>query len=395
MAWIYLTYKKVSIFISHEQDNSFEAHIFYYPGADATEKTVAWFGYDQNNIYVVFKCYQSSPVIARNQSRDGLSKNDDLIAFLIDTYNDKRSGYGFFTDSLGTQIDIKINDDGRNLDANWDTEWTCDAGELSESSAWFMRFARENNIYHYPFRYTSIGQNFRDNVNQTGFIRDDDRREIDFEGTYKFWFQNKALKYIDPGSNNNFFWSRETGVLRSWALDNWADFYFNNRFNFKYKYNNEYKLFEKDFYNYQHQFTLGYNTEEWSNASINYTFGNNFDSKFNLINAGGKVKIFQNLSLSYTAQYINFDPDTDHRSTFNNIVTLNFNFTKDLWLKAFGQTSSVDDRVYLYGLFGWRFKPPFGALYLIYSHDRFDADGDFILGNNIFLKITYPLSIIK
>ncbi len=615
-----------------------------YPGELATEETVVWFGYDNENIYVVFKCYQKKPIIARNQSRDVLSKNDDLIAFLIDTYNDNRSGYGFFTNLLGTQIDIKINDDGRTIDTSWDTEWICDAreydwgwcaefavpfaslkykkgletwginfgrvirsgfetvywsgrltddfrisqggkleyiklpgsdmkitlfpyatvlkstdenidldggidaewqissnvslnatynpdfatveadelkinltryelsypekrlffqegnemynnriktfysrriqdinygvrlngkigdyqfnalnvmipelsdedpsafftagrvkkdilesstigltivdkswnggftrsvgldytlnlgktwkltgqfigsapGKLSESSAWFMRFARENNIYHYHFRYTSIGQNFMENVNQTGFIRDDDRREIDFEGTYKFWFQEKVLKYIDLGSNNNFFWSRQTGILRSWALDNWVDFYFNNRINLKYKYNNEYKLFEKDFYNYQHQFTLGYNTEEWSHASIAYTNGRNFDSHFNLISAGGRIKLFQNFSISYSAHRINFEPDPDNRSTFNNVLTANYNFTKDIWLKAFAQTSSTDQRIYVYGLFGWRFKPPFGALYIIFSHDQFDSDPATIINNNVFLKITYPLMI--
>jgi len=614
------------------------------PGELATEETVVWFGYTHENIYVVFKCFQKTPIIARNQSRDALSKNDDIVAFFIDTYNDNRSGYGFFTNLLGTQIDIKINDDGRTIDTSWDTEWTCEAreyswgwcaefavpfaslkykkgiehwginfgrvirsnfetvswsgpltddfrisqagelggiktpgsdmkitlfpyaslfkttseninldagidaewqissnvslnatynpdfatveadevkinltryelsypekrlffqegnemyntriktfysrriqditygarlngkiadyqfnalnvmipefseedpaafftvgkvkkdilesstigltvvdksgkggstrsigldytlnlgktwkltgqfigsapGKLAESSAWFMRFARENNIYHYHFRYTSIGHNFMDNVNQTGFIRDDDRREIDFEGTYKFWFQEKVLKYIDLGSNNNFFWSRQTGVLRSWALDNWVDFYFNNRFNFKYKYNNEYKLYEKDFYNYQHQFSLGYNTEEWSHVSTGYTFGRNFDSQFQLLSAGGRIKLFQNFSLSYTAQLLNFDPDPDTRSTFNNVLTANYNFTKDIWLKAFAQTSSADQRVYLYGLFGWRFRPPFGALYIIFSHDQFNTDPDTIINNNIFLKITYPILI--
>ena len=97
------------------------------PGEASTENTTAWFGYDEQYIYAVFKCYQKNPVIAKNQSRDALSKSDDIIALLIDTYNDNRSGYGFFVNPLGTQIDIKINDDGRNLDTNWDTEWECEA----------------------------------------------------------------------------------------------------------------------------------------------------------------------------------------------------------------------------------------------------------------------------
>ncbi len=429
------------------------------PGDKSSESTVAWFGYDESNIYAVIKCYQSGPVIARNQSRDALSKSDDLVALLIDTYNDNRTGYGFFVNPLGTQIDIKINDDGRNQDINWDTEWLSEAAEFEggwcaefaipfssikykkgleswglnfgrvirsnfetvfwtgpptadfrisqagevagievpgskmrfrlfpyatifsadgekvdadggldaewqispnvslnatynpdfatveadqvkinltryelsypekrlffqegnemyntriksfysrriqdinygarlngkigdyqfnalnvglpeiqdgdpssffsvamvkkdilesstvgltmvdkswkggfsrslgldytlnlgktwkltgqfigsapgnfwDSGAGFLRFARENNIYHYHVRVTSIGENFRENVNQTGYIRDDDKKEIDFEGTYKFWLNNSLIKYIDVGSNNNAFWSQ-------------------------------------------------------------------------------------------------------------------------------------------------------------------------------------------
>ncbi len=57
-------------------------------------------------------------------------------------------------------------------------------GDLKTHSAWFMRFANESNVYHFHFRYTNIGENFMDNTNQTGFIRDDDRREIDSDLEY-------------------------------------------------------------------------------------------------------------------------------------------------------------------------------------------------------------------
>jgi hypothetical protein len=614
-------------------------------GESSTERTVAWFGFDNKNIYAVIKCYQLTPVIAKNQSRDALSKSDDVVALIIDTYSDNRSGYGFFVNPLGTQIDMKINDDGRNIDLNWDTEWKCvaasfeggwcaelmipfsslkykkglntwginfgrvirsnfetdywsgpltedfrvsqggkltgltatgtgmqltlfpyisgfkttgekisaDAGgdvrwqitpnaslngtinpdfatveadqvkinltryELSypekrlffqegndmyntrikpfysrriqdidfgerlngkiggyqfnvvnvrtpeltdreqpwfftaaslkkdvlnssnigltmvdksgkdafarslsldyvlnlgktwqltgqfvgsapgdfwSHSAWYMRFARENNIYHYHIRYNNIGENFRENVNQTGFVTDDNRREIDFEGTYKFWIKNKFLEYIDIGSNNNFFWS-QSGILRSWDLDNSVNAYFSNRLSLGYNYNNEYKLYEKDFYNHSHNFTLGYNTEEWSHGQAGFSTGRNYDRDFYLLSGGLRVKLIQNLSLDFTSSVIHFVPDADASSTFINVVMVNYNFTKDLWIKVFAQNSTVNDKVYLYGLFGWRFKPPFGALYIIYSHDQYTlTEGPFQF-DNFFLKLTMPLPILK
>lgn len=86
-------------------------------------------------------------------------------------------------------------------------------GDFASHSAWYVRFARENNIYHYHIRYSSFGKNFQDNVNETGFIRDDDRHEIDIDINYKWWI-DKGLKYIAVSGKNNVFWS-QSGVLRS------------------------------------------------------------------------------------------------------------------------------------------------------------------------------------
>ena len=615
------------------------------PGEPATEQTSAWLGHDDKNIYAVFKCYQRTPVIAKNQSRDALSKNDDVVGLIIDTYNDNRTGYGFIINPLGTQVDFKINDDGNNLDLNWDTEWKCACadfnggwcaeimiplnslkfkkgldtwgvnfgrvirsefetsywtgplsndfrisqggkltgimtgdrrmqltlfpylsvfkttgekikadgggdikwqispnvslngtinpdfatveadqvrinltryelsypekrlffqegnemyntrfrtfysrriqdisfgerlngkiggyqfnmvnvmtpmipgdsaryfftaasikrdilkssslglimvdksggvnntrslsldynlnlgktwnltgqfvgsapGDLWSHSAWFMRFARENNIYHYHIRYNNVGSNFRDNVNQTGFITDDDRREIDSEGTYKFWIKNRIFEYINIGSNNNIFWSQK-GVLRSWNTDNTAEAYFSNRISLGYNYNNEYKLYEKGFYNHRHEITLGYNTEEWSHIVTGFSTGRNFDRDFYLYNGGFRVKPIKKLSLEYNTSYLRFVPDLDSSSTFINMLTANYNFTNDLWIKLFAQSSSNNERIYVYGLFGWRFKPPFGALYLIYSHDSYElAEGPVQL-DSFFLKLTLPIALVK
>ena len=615
-------------------------------GKAASQKTVVYFGTYEDKIYVVFNCYQTTPIIAKNQSRDALSKDDDLIAVVLDTYHDSRSGYVFFTNPLGTQFDIKVNDDGRNMDINWDTEWKSDAkiydwgwcaefeipfkslkykkglenwginfgrviranfetsywsgvlsddfrisqggvakgienpgskmklsvfpylsvfkttsekwnldgggdiswqispnasfngtinpdfatveadqqqinltryelsypekrlffqegnemyntriktfysrriqdidfggrfngkvgktqfnvlnvmtphisddnpvtfytaarakfdflksstigltfvdkswrndftrslsidyllnlgktwqltgqfvgstpGDFWSHSAWFIRFAKENNKYHIHYRYTEIGENFRKNVNQTGFVTDDDRREMDSDFTYKWWIQNSTFEYINFQSFNNVFWSLEKGNLRSWYLTDAVNFYFKNKIGFGYAYNNEYKLYEKNFYNHKHTFRLGYNTDEWSHALLEYTTGQNFDRAFDLFSAGGRIKLFQNLSVSYMGNILKFNPDDDNNSTFINVFTANYNFTKDLWIKLFAQNSTKDENIYLYGLFGWRFKPPFGAIYLIYSHEQIAENTGIPNSDNFFVKLTYPITILK
>jgi len=617
-----------------------------HKGEPETEKTLAYFGMNDQSIYAVFICHQSTNITAQNQSRDALSKSEDLVALILDTYDDGRSGYVFLTNALGTQFDLKLNDDGRNEDQNWDTEWKSAAkinengwtaefeipfksvkykkgltkwginfgrvirssfetsywsgaltedfrisqggkaigieipgsgmkltafpylslfkssgedwkldgggdvrwqispnvsfngtinpdfatveadqqqinltryelsypekrlffqegnemyntrirtfysrriqdidfgsrlngkigrtqfnvlnvktpylkeekgaswftaarakydflksstlgltvvdkswndgfsrslsidyvmnlgktwkltgqfvgsapGDFRSHSAWFVRFARENNIYHYHVRYTEIGENFQENVNQTGFVTDDDRREIDSDITYKWWLKNNTFEYIHFQSRNNIFWSRNSGNLRSWYLTDAINFYFRNKFNFEYSYNNEYKLFEKDYYNHKHRFEVGYNTEEWSHAMLSYTTGDNFDRDFYLVSGGGRIKVLKKLSLSYTTNYLEFSPDVENNSTFINVFTADYNFTNDLWLRVFAQNNTKGENIYFYGMFGWRFKPPFGALYLIYSCDQYGEEAGIPKTDNIFLKLTYPISLIN
>jgi hypothetical protein len=625
-----------------------------FPGEASSQNSVVYFGYDSANIYISVILYQESRVLAKAMNRDVITKGDDGFTLLIDTYNDNRSGYGFWTNPLGTQTDFRINDDGRNVDVNWDTEWlsassvhddgwtlemaipfksirfkpgsdtwgvnfgriyvadnetsywsgtlnddfrisqggrlsgiavpssksklslypyatlryenneftgvehsvkpdvggdikwqispniTADAtinpdfatvegdrerinltryelnypekrlffqegnemyrtrirtfysrriqdimygakvtgksgkynynamnvrslqlddedeppsfyttarvkrdflesssvgfaavdkrndsayvtsfsgdyvlnlgetwkltgqlvasipGDFLSHSAWFVRFAKESNFYHVHVRYTEMGENFQENVNQAGYVVDDDRREVDSDISYRWWIQNKVFNYIELETRNNVFWARTTGVLRSWNINESVEFYLQNRFSLTYRYNNEYKLFDKDYYNHRHAFTLGYNTAEWSHAMAEYSFGHNFDRDFQRFSLGGRMKVTEKMALEYSGDLIKFTPDEENQSTFINIFSVDYNFTKDLWVKLFVQNSTSTSKFYIYGLAGWRFKPPFGALYLIYSHDQ-EAElmGDLLHADALFLKFTLPIAIIR
>ena len=269
-------------------------------------------------------------------------------------------------------------------------------GDFLSHSAWFVRFARENNIYHYHIRYSSFGENFRDNVNQTGFIMDDDRHELDGDISYRWWIKKK-ISYIQVFGRNNVFWS-QTGILRSWYLTYGARMYLKNRFSFDFDYNNEYKLLDKDYYNHFYKFEIGYNTDEWSNASAGYTSGYNFDRDFQLWNAAFQVRLFKDLSISYDLNVLKYSPDPSNSNTFINVLALDYFFTKDLWIRIFTQNNSSINKYYFYGLFGWRFKPPFGAVYLIVSADKYDEyepETTEINSNIVFLKLTYPITIFK
>ena len=309
--------------------------------------------------------------------------NSSTIGF---TYVDKK-WEGNYTSSASLDFMLNLGKTWK-ISGQWVTSFP---GDMMPSSAYFLRVARESNIYHYHIRYSYTGKNFKKNVNQTGFVREDDMKEIDADITYRWWFDG-WLKYINLGTYNNVFWSTEN-VLRSWYLTQRARMYLKSRFSFDFSYNNEYKLYEKKYYNHRYGAVAGYNTDEWSSASIAYYTGVNFDRNFNWFKADARVKLFKKLSLTYSFNKLDYYPDPRLNSTIINIVSVDYNFTNDLWVRVFAQNNTRNDKIYFYGMFGWRFQPPFGAVYLIYNSDNFE---DPILGtrsNNdvIFLKASYRI----
>ncbi|MDF1574329.1 MAG: carbohydrate binding family 9 domain-containing protein [Bacteroidales bacterium] len=93
------------------------------PGEPSSQTTIAHIGYDSINLYISALLYQETAVLAKVMNRDILTKGDDCFVLVIYPYNDNRSGYGFWTNPLGTQTDFRINDDGKSIDVNWDAEW--------------------------------------------------------------------------------------------------------------------------------------------------------------------------------------------------------------------------------------------------------------------------------
>ena len=276
-------------------------------------------------------------------------------------------------------------------------------GDWASHSAWYLRFARENNIYHYHVRFTSIGNKFKETVDQTGYVNDDDRREIDSDVAYRFWI-NKSISYIYLLGKNNIYWSQHD-YLRSWDLNYSGRIYASNKFSLDFKYNNEfkdkYRSIVKDYYNYYYNGVLGYNTDEASYASIGYRQGRNFDRNFNWTEFKTKFQLWNKLTLNYEFNYIYYTPDVNRETRYVNITGLDYFFTNNLWVRLFAQSRSDENRFYFYGLIGWRFKPPFGAAYLIVNSDSYqnykpnsDAFED-KYHEVVYFKLTYPLTVIN
>jgi Domain of unknown function (DUF5916) len=272
------------------------------------------------------------------------------------------------------------------------------SGDGEFTKAYFLRCARETEIYHYHLRFTSIDPDFRENVNTVGYIPDDDRRELDSDATYNWWLDKYGIERINLVSRNNVFWSH-SGALRNVRLNQSLAVTFTNKWSFSFSNGYLTELYEKRFHNHTTITELGYNEHQWNNIRFVYQQGRNFDRDLDNYIIRPRLKLSSRLALDYKYQVLQLSPDPDNQSRTQHVLTAEYNFTPDLWLRVFTQHNDRNNRFYLYGLFGWRFSPPFGALYLAYTADRFD-ELDNLLNpvsredqRAFFVKLTVPLSL--
>ena len=97
-------------------------------GKPATLPTEVRILYDDQNIYFGFTCFDSdlSKLVANEMRRDArnLHENDNVFV-LLDTYNDKRSGFFFRANALGAIQDSAITNSGDSLNRDWDAVVEC------------------------------------------------------------------------------------------------------------------------------------------------------------------------------------------------------------------------------------------------------------------------------
>ena len=95
-------------------------------GAPATEKTEVWLLFDDDNVYVVGRCWETEPerLMANEMRRDNVTiVRNDNIAWSFDTFHDHRNGVLFEVNAIGGRIDAQVTNESQvNLDWNpiWD-----------------------------------------------------------------------------------------------------------------------------------------------------------------------------------------------------------------------------------------------------------------------------------
>ena len=111
-------------------------------GQPATERSDIWVTYDDKNIYVTCRCYDTAPPdqwIVNELRRDtGGLRNNEHFGVLFDTYYDRRSGFAFYTNPLGARADYSVVDEGGS-NTDWNPVWTSKAGRFD--GGWTVEMA--------------------------------------------------------------------------------------------------------------------------------------------------------------------------------------------------------------------------------------------------------------
>ena len=129
---IYTDLQALSDFIQQEPNE----------GEPATEKTEAWVLFDDNNIYISTKAWDSAPEsqwIANEMRRDSTNiLRNEGIHFTFDTFYDRRNGYVFNVNPLGGRLDGQTTL-GRTWNGDWNPLWDVRTGRFE--GGWTMEAA--------------------------------------------------------------------------------------------------------------------------------------------------------------------------------------------------------------------------------------------------------------
>ena len=130
-------------------------------GAPASEKTDVWVFFDDRNVYVSARCFDSHPerdvVTELRRDHNNITQNESLTV-VFDTFLDRRNGLFFQTTPLGAIRDQAVVDDV--LNQNWNTVW--DVRTARFEGGWTAEFAVPFKSLRYPEAGDQVwGINFR------------------------------------------------------------------------------------------------------------------------------------------------------------------------------------------------------------------------------------------
>jgi hypothetical protein len=104
------------------------------PGAPATERTEVWVFFDEDNVYVAARCWESHPerMVVNEMRRDSNNVlQNESFSFLFDTFHDQRNGVVFHMNPIGGRRDGQASNEMQQFNADWNPIWKLATGSFA------------------------------------------------------------------------------------------------------------------------------------------------------------------------------------------------------------------------------------------------------------------------
>ena len=123
------------------------------PGAQAIDQTEVWVAFDDDNVYVAARNWDTDMnIVATEMRRDNVSlfTANDIFAFTFDTFLDRRNGLGFIVNAIGGRMDGQITNESQ-FNRDWNPIWDVATGRFE--NGWTVEAA----VPFTSLRYASGG----------------------------------------------------------------------------------------------------------------------------------------------------------------------------------------------------------------------------------------------
>ena len=110
-------------------------------GEPTTEKTETWIFFDDTNVYVAARLWDSHPErMVMNELRHDSNNliNNEQLTIIFDTFHDRRNGFLFLVNALGGMLEESFVDE-RNNSRDWNTVWNARTARFDQG--WTLEVA--------------------------------------------------------------------------------------------------------------------------------------------------------------------------------------------------------------------------------------------------------------